>query len=117
MEHLIWLPAIFGFLAYLEIGSLKGRIKRLEDQLGNVKDSPIHTEKTALMKLLTEYIGKEVNLEFRGEQYDPDLYTSRNKCTVLSIDDEWVLVQISGKNCNKEKLFRLHQINGVKGIK
>ncbi len=117
MEHLVWLPAILGFLAYLEVDGLKKRIKKLEDQLGNVKDSPIHIEKTVLMKLLTEYIGKDIELEFCSEQYDPDIYNSSNKCTVLAVDEEWVLIQISGKNCNKEKLFRLNQINGVKVIK
>lgn len=116
MEYIIWVPAILGLLAFLSIGGLRARISRLEDQLGSMKGSPVHVEKLALMKLLKEYEGKFVELEFRGEQYDADLCIPGSKCTVQSVDEEWVLVHITNKNTDKEKIFRLQQISSVKGI-
>lgn len=116
MEYIIWIPAILGFFAFLSIGNLKMRINRLEEQLSSVKGSPAYLEKAALRKLLSDYIGKNVELEFRGEQYDNDLSIPGSECKVLSVDEEWVLVQLFNKKGEKEKLFRLYQISGVKGI-
>ena len=116
MEYIIWVPAILGLLAFLSIGDLKKRIRVLEDQLSSMKGSPAHAEKTALRKLLNDYVGKNIELEFRGEEMDSDLCVPGSKCTVLTVDEEWVFVQISDKKGEREKLFRLSQINGVKGI-
>ena len=116
MDYIVWIPAILGLFAFLSVGSLRSRISRLEDQLGSVKGSPVHVEKMALMKLLKDYVGKKVELEFRGEQYDPDLSDVGSSCTVLAVDEEWVLVHIVCRKKEKEKLFRLRQISSVKGI-
>ncbi|MBQ9489000.1 MAG: hypothetical protein IJU80_03610 [Lachnospiraceae bacterium] len=116
MEYIIWIPAILGLFAFLSIGDLKNRISRLEDQLSFIKGSPAHAEKAAPRKLLNDYVNKNVELEFRGEQYDGDLSVPGNTCTVLAVDEEWVFVRIVTRKEEKEKLFRLSQISGVKGI-
>jgi len=116
MEYIIWVPAILGLVAFFSIGDLKARIRKLEDQLSSIKGSPAHAEKTALRKLLGDYVGKNVKLEFRGEEYDGDLSVPGSKCTILAVDEEWVFVQITDKKGEKEKLFRLSQISSVKGL-
>ena len=116
MEYAIWPFAILGFIAFCSMEGLRSRIKKLEDQLGNMKGSPVHIEKMALKSILEDYIGKEVQFEFRGEQYDMDLLNPGSKCTVLAVDEEWVLVHIITKKKEMDKLFRLQQINGIKGI-
>lgn len=116
MEYAIWPFAILGFIAFCSMEGLRSRIRKLEDQLGSIKGSPVHIEKMALKSVLEDYIGKNVEMEFRGEQYDMDLMGPGSKCTVLAVDEEWVLVKISTKKKETEKLFRLQQISGIKGI-
>lgn len=116
MEYIVWVPALLGLFAFLSIGELKTRINRLEDQLSSMKGSPAHAEKTALKKLLDDCVNKNVELEFRGDQYDGDLSVPGTTCTVLAVDEEWVFVRIVTRKEEKEKLFRLSQISGVKGI-
>ena len=116
MEYIVWVPALLGLFAFLSIGELKTRINRLEDQLSSMKGSPAHAEKTALKKLLDDCVNKNVELEFRGDQYDVDLSVPGTTCTVLAVDEEWVFVRIVTRKEEKEKLFRLSQISGVKGV-
>ncbi len=115
MEYILWIFAILGLLAFLGIGDLRRRVRLLEDQLSSMKGSPAHAEKTALRKLLNDYVGKEINLEFRGEEFDGDLCVPGSKCKVLAVDEEWLFVQITDKKGEREKLFRLSTISGVKG--
>lgn len=116
MQYIIWIPALLGLYAFLSMGELKTRISRLEAQLSSIKGSPAHAEKAALRKLLVDYVNKKVELEFRGENFDGDLGVPGNTCTVLAVDEEWVFVRIVTRKEEKEKLFRLSQISGVKGI-
>ena len=116
MEYVIWTFAFLGFIGFCGMESLSSRVRKLENQLGSMNGSPAHVEKMALKSILEDYIGKTVKLEFRGEQYDMDLMSPGSKCTVLAVDEEWVLVKISTKKKETEKLFRLQQISGIKGI-
>ncbi|MCR5249852.1 MAG: DUF5110 domain-containing protein [Lachnospiraceae bacterium] len=59
-----------------------------------MKGSPVYVEKLALKKPLNERVGKQVELEFRGDQYDADLSITGSTCTVQTVDEEWVLVRI-----------------------
>ena len=68
-----------------------------------------------VLSACNDYVGKEINLEFRGEEFDGDLCVPGSKCKVLAVDEEWLFVQITDKKGEREKLFRLSTISGVKG--
>jgi hypothetical protein len=119
MEYLLWILAILGFVAFCSIGGLTARIRKLEQQMGSMQGSPVHEEKLSLMKVMREYIGKKVELEFRGDECDLDLINvpvRKGSCIVEDVDKDWVRVHITYDRTDKVKLIRLQAISGVKGI-
>lgn len=117
MEYVIWPFAIMGFVAFCSMGGLNTRIAKLERQLATVNGSQFHEEKISLMKVLQGYIGKNVVLEMRGERTDLDLVNAtvrKGSCIVLDVDRDWVLIRVAYDKTEKEKLFRLSEISGVK---
>jgi hypothetical protein len=119
MEYVLYAMAIFGFIAFCSMGSLASRISKLEKQLGSIQGSPAHEEKLSLMKVMRDYIGKKVELEFRGEDCDMDLVNAtmrKGACIVEDVDKDWVRVHITYDKTDKVKLIRLQEISGVKGI-
>ncbi|MBQ1850096.1 MAG: hypothetical protein II139_06980 [Lachnospiraceae bacterium] len=119
MEYALWAMAIFGFVAFCSIGTLTSRIRKLEQQMANLEGSPAHEEKLSLMKVMRDYVGKKVELEFKGEQMDMDLTNAKfrkGSCIIEDADKDWVRVHVTYDKTDKVKLIRLQEISGVKGM-
>ena len=119
MEYVSYAMAIFGFIAFCSMGSLTSRIRKLEKQMGSIQGSPVHEDKMSLMKVMKGYIGKNVELEFSGEDIDSDLVSvmmRKGSCIIEDVDKDWVKVHVTYDKTDKVKLIRLQEISGVKGI-
>ena len=123
MEYVSYAMAIFGFIAFCSMGSLTSRIRKLEKQMGSIQGriqgSPVHEDKMSLMKVMKGYIGKNVELEFSGEDIDSDLVSvmmRKGSCIIEDVDKDWVKVHVTYDKTDKVKLIRLQEISSVKGI-
>jgi len=119
MEYVSYAMAIFGFIAFCSMGSLTSRIRKLEKQMGSIQGSPVHEDKMSLMKVMKGYIGKNVELEFSGEDIDSDLVSvmmRKGSCIIEDVDKDWVKVHVTYDKTDKVKLIRLQEISSVKGM-
>ena len=117
MEYVIWPLAILGFVAFCSMGSLTSRIKKLEQQLSSMEGTSAHAERLSLVKLLQEYVGKNVEIEFKDEENDMDIANAvmrKGTCTIRAADGDWVHVHITYGKVDKEKLIRVSEISGIK---
>ena len=83
------------------------------------RGSPVHEDKMSLMKVMKGYIGKNVELEFSGEDIDSDLVSvtmRKGSCIIEDVDKDWVKVHVTYDKTDKVKLIRLQEISSVKGI-
>lgn len=119
MQYIAFVFGIFGFLAYLEISSLKKRITDLERELTKVKGTSYQENHSSLLHVVSSYIGQKVIINFKEDYQDVDVVTYGNSKygsnTVLDVDDEWVLLRIESKRGTKEKLIRLEAISRISG--
>ncbi len=56
MQHISFVFGIFGFLAYLEISSLKKRITDLERELTKVKGTSYQENRSSLLHVVSSFI-------------------------------------------------------------
>ena len=117
MQYVAYVFAIFGFLAYLEMSSLKRRVGVLEEQLAKTKGTPLFENRRALVQAARAYIGKQVSLELKEDHEDADVVMYGNSKhganTILDADEEWILVRIDTPKGTKEKLLRLESIKRI----
>lgn len=110
--------AIFGFIAFMQIGSIyanSARMRRAErSESGN-----LHTERSSvkddMAKVLAPYIGKEISLDFYEDEEDMDLLGAgrHDKAILMDIDPKWALIHIETPKEQKDKLIRISSIKGV----
>ena len=117
MEYIGFIFGIFGFIAYLQVSSLKRRIEKLEEQLTKMEGSPLFKDRKALLQAARSYIGKKVVLELKEDHEDIDIVMYGNtKCgfnTIVDADDEWMLVHIESAKGEKDKLIRMESIKKI----
>ena len=98
MNTLAFVFSLFGLMAYLEVSSLKKRVKELEQQLVKIEGTPLHQEYQSLAKIASSYIGKSVTIGFKEDEGDGDIFaygnTKHGTNTLLDADDDWLLVKI-----------------------
>ena len=113
MEYLAFVFGVFGFLAYLNVSSLKSRVSELERQLRTVQGTGFAQEKQSLLTAARGYIGKDVALRFREDEEDPDALLAAMKmgrCTLLDADGDWLSVHIEHHGVSLDKLIRLDTV-------
>lgn len=117
MNYVAFVLAIFGFLAYCEMSSLKKRIGQIEEQLATTKGTSYAYSRESLKKLAQSYIGKKVRINLREEMEDIDVISYGNvkggANIILDVDDEWMLVRINGPKKSFEKLLRLSAVENL----
>ena len=117
MEYAAFVFAIFGLMAYLQVTSLKNRVKALEEQLAKIGGTPQFEERAGLQKAARAYLGKAVKLELKEEQEDPDISmygnTKHGSNTILDVDEEWMLVHVCTPKGEKDKLIRLGSVSRI----
>lgn len=117
MEYVAFVVAIFGFVAYCELFSLKKRIGQLEEQLTATKGTSYAYSRESLKKLAQSYIGKNVRINLREEMEDLEVISHGNAKgganVILDVDDEWILVRINGPKKSFEKLLRLAAVESL----
>ena len=117
MEYAAFVFAIFGLMAYLQVTSLKNRVKVLEEQLATIGGTPQFEERSGLQKAARAYLGKAVRLELKEEQEDPDISmygnTKHGSNTILDVDEEWMLVHVCTPKGEKDKLIRLGSVSRI----
>lgn len=114
MQYVAFVFAIFGFLAYLELSSLKKRVDELERQLTKMKGTSFHEDRKGLLQAAKAYVGQPVDLEMKEDRQDVDVMmygnTKHGANTILDADEEWMLVRIDTPKGTKEKLLRMESI-------
>ena len=118
MEYLAFAFGIFGFMAFMSLSSLKGRIRSLEAQMRSLQGTDYAAEKASLVEAAKAYIGKPVKLSFKEDEEDPDALFSGQKmgtCTLLDVDSDWLLVHIEHHKVIEDKLIRVDSVNGISG--
>ena len=118
MEYAAFAFAIFGFMAFMSLSSLKSRVRSLEAQMRSLQGTDYAAEKASLIAAAREYIGKPVKLSFKEDEEDPDALITGMKmgtCTLLDVDEDWLLVRIEHHKTVKEKLIRVDSVRGVSG--
>ena len=117
MEYAAFVFAIFGLMAYLQVTSLKNRVKALEEQLAKIGGTTQFEERAGLQKAARSYLGKEVRLELKEEHVDPDITmygnTKHGSNTILDVDEEWLLVHVCTPKGEKDKLIRLGSVSRI----
>lgn len=117
MEYVAFVFAIFGLMAYLQVTSLKNRVKVLEEQLAKIGGTTQFEERAGLQQAARDYLGKAVRIELKEEQEDPDIITYGNtrhgSNTILDVDEEWMLVHICTPKGEKDKLIRLGSVQRI----
>lgn len=117
MEYIGFIFGVFGLLAFLEMSSLKKRIKALEEALTKTKGTSFHEDRQSLMKAAKGYIGQKVILTLKEDHADPDIAmygnTKHGSNTILDVDEEWMLVRTDGPKGAKEKLIRMESVEGI----
>lgn len=117
MNYVAFVLAIFGFMAYCELSSLKKRIGQIEEQLATAKGTSYAYSRESLKKLAQSYIGKNVRINLREEMEDLDVISQgnikRGANVILDVDDEWMLVRINGPKKSFEKLLRLSAVESL----
>ena len=115
MDLLYKMWAFFGFLAFIQMGSIYARIHRAErSENGN-----LHAERSSvkddMAKILAPYIGKEISLDFYEDEEDIDLLGAdrHDKIILMDIDPKWSLIHIETPKTHKDKLIRISSIKGV----
>ena len=109
---------IFGFLAYLNQGSLKKRITDLERQLTKMQGTSYADDRKALIKLAKECVGQPVKIDLKEDYEDADIMMYGNSKyginTILDVDEDWMRVRVeSAKKAPKEKLIRLEAVQRI----
>ena len=117
MQYIAFVFGIFGFMAYLQISSLKKKVADLERELTGVKGTSYQKERSALLQIVRSYIGKKVDIELKEDHQDVDIVNYGNSKygsnIILDVDDEWVLLRIESKKGKKDKLIRLESVNRI----
>ncbi len=110
---------LLGFMAFLSESDLKKRIKRLEDELSQIKGTSYSVSKESLGKIAYGYIGKQVDISFKEDCWDPDVLTygnTKGKNVIIDADDNWILVEITTPKKVLLRIFRLDSIDGLTAV-
>lgn len=117
MNTIAFVFSLFGLMAYLEVSSLKKRVKELEQQLVKIEGTPLHQEYQSLAKIASSYIGKSVTIGFKEDEGDVDIFaygnTKHGTNTLLDADDDWLLVKTESAKGTVTKLIRLSSITSI----
>ena len=117
MEYAAFVFAIFGLMAYLQVTSLKNRVKALEEQLAKIGGTTQFEERAGLQEAARSYLGKAVKIDLKEEQEDPDITmygnTKHGSNTILDVDEEWMLVHVCTPKGEKDKLIRLGSVSRI----
>ncbi|MBP3851825.1 MAG: hypothetical protein J6D36_04715 [Erysipelotrichaceae bacterium] len=120
MNAFVFVLAFFGFLSFLEISSLKERVKKLEAQLARLQGTSYHDERISLQTIARSYIGEPIHIELKEDYRDIDIMTIGNRKTgslmILDVDKDWLLIQIDSGKVKKKKLIRLEGVKNIKRI-
>jgi len=110
---------LMGFMAFLSESDLKKRIKRLEDELSQIKGTSFSVSKESLAGIASGYIGKQVKISFKEDCWDPDVLTygnTKGKNVIMDADDNWILVEITTPKKVILRIFRLDSIDGLTAV-
>ena len=116
MEYLGFIFGVFGLVAFLGLDSLKKRVRDLEKQMSALSGTDYATEKLSLMSAARGYIGQSVQLRFKEGEEDPDATIAAMKmgtCTLVDVDQDWILVHIEHNKTTQDKLIRLDSIQSI----
>ena len=119
MEYVTWMWAFFGFLAFLQVTSLRGRLSNLESKLErklrNDNDVDEFNHSDALRESLQKRIGEMVTFEFYDDEEDLDIANKNpDFVQIVDVDEKWVLVHAEKGKKKIEKLIRISSIKGIK---
>lgn len=116
MDTLITIGAFLGFLAFLKVGELADKVRKLE-RAERQQEDRTYTEKVHVMKdMLEPYIGSQIGLDFFEDEEDADMFLE-NVAVLLAVDEKWALLEINNHGKKKQKLIRLSSLKGVSAKK
>ena len=121
MEGLIWVWAILGVSAFIQVNAISSKVTKLERFLREGADGqggnlPCTSHESLQTESLQKRIGERVSFEFYEDEEDPDLeFLTPNSgfARIVDADDKWVLVHVEK---GKKKIEKMIRISSVKGI-
>lgn len=120
MEYMGFIFGFFGFLAYIELSSLKGRVRNLESQLSHTHGSFLQKERLGLAQGAKSCIGKPVRINLKENYADLELATCSSKksgnLVILDADQDWLLLRISSPKGDQKKLIRIEALQSLSPI-
>lgn len=118
MEYVALVFGIFGLIAFGEVCALQRKVSSLEAQLGKVEGTPQYEERQSLIRAAGDYIDKQVVIELKEEYQDVDITmygnTKHGSNTILDVDDDWILVQITSAKGTKQVLIRTEAVQSLR---
>ena len=118
MEYLAFAFGIFGFMAFLSLSSLKGRVRALENQLRSLQGTDYAAEKASLIEAAKAYIGQPVQLSFKEDEEDGDVLLGGRKngrCILTDVDQDWLLLHVEHNQLVRDKLIRVDSVRSISG--
>ena len=117
MEYVAYVFGLFGFMAYLQMSSMKKRICDLEKQMSKLSGTSYAENRKSLKKIVGDLTGRDVNITQKEDQQDADIMmygnTKYGNNIIRDVDDEWVLVRVVSAKKNADKLIRLDSIRRI----
>ena len=116
MQYAAFVFGIFGLFAYLEVSSLKKRIDDLEEQMRSTPGTQYAEAKESFVRVARQYIGRAVTLEMKEDELDQDVmmcWMKKGTCTLIDMDDDWMLVKTEYGKTVKTKLIRTRSVERI----
>ena len=117
MEYLGLIFGIFGLAAFAEVCTLQRKVSALEAQLGRMEGTPQYEERKSLVRTAADCIGRQVRIDLKDEYQNVDITmygnTKSGSNTILDVDDDWILVQVTSAKGTKQVLIRAEAVKSI----
>lgn len=116
MDSWIGFFEFLGFIAFIQVFSLQGRVSKLEKQLRETNNGEESNSLNDLSESLQKRVGKCVKFDFYDNEEDYELYSFNAKNSfvqIVDVDEKWVHVHAESKNKKIDKLIRISSIKGI----
>lgn len=112
MDTLIMIGAFLGIFAFLRMGALASKIRKLERAELLREEGTENRDAGITKSILESYIGQEIGFDFYEDEAEADLYFKKD-AKLLSVDERWALVEVKSGGKMKQKLIRLSSLSGI----
>ena len=117
MEYVAFVFGIFGLIAYIQLSTLRDRVKELESQMAGMEGTSFHDDRVSLRKVVESYKGSRVKIDLKEDYEDADIViygnTKHGSNTIIDVDEDWILLRVETPKGTKDKLIRLQAVENL----